>query len=82
MLTCHLFISQLAIFSVRKLQILPEPVLGIGRGCNDLRPMPVGGKKILLGMYIEIFGLWEVYISKFAEKVPNIDMMKGWAEAC
>jgi len=31
-------------------------------------------------VYIDIFGLWGVYIAKFTKKIPNIDLMKDWAE--
>ena len=48
--------------------MLTWPTLGIGRGCDGLGSMLVGGQKNYGGMYIEIFGLWGVYIAKFTER--------------
>jgi len=43
--------------------------------------MPAGGPIFLkVGVYIEIFDFLGVYIEKFYENAPNIDMMKCWAE--
>jgi len=46
------------------------PALGIGRECDGLGPMPLGGPKFFLwmGVYIEILGFLWVYIVKFTKR--------------
>jgi len=59
----------------------PGPALGIGRECDGLGPMPVGGLKIFLsaGVYIARTEMFGVYIVKYINRqARNIDI-EDWA---
>jgi hypothetical protein len=60
------------------------PAIGIGRECDGLEPMPVGGPKKFLseGVYIARTGFWGVDVVKYTyRQARNIDI-KDWAEVC
>jgi len=60
-------------FCFRRFSLYAGPALGIGRECDGLGPMPLGGPKKILWcrVYIEILSFWRVYIVNFTKR-PEI----------